>query len=32
LLVVAVLPALRESGTKEEAADGVGGFVVIRGK
>ena len=32
LLIVAVLPALRETGAKKEAAEGVGGFAVIRGK
>ena len=32
LLIVAALPALRETGAKEEAAGGAGGFAVIRGK
>jgi DHA1 family tetracycline resistance protein-like MFS transporter len=32
LMFVAVLPALRETGAKEEAAEGAGGFAVIRGK
>ncbi|HEV2739612.1 MAG TPA: TCR/Tet family MFS transporter [Candidatus Elarobacter sp.] len=32
VLIVAVLPALRETGAREEAAEGVGGFAVIREK
>ena len=32
MLVVAVVPVLRETGGKEEAAEGAGGFAVIRGK